>query len=61
MVKLTLKDYAYILIIVLLLNFCVFSFREHKYNCMVGGGGIHPKCNAASPIYQRMNNGRVYK
>lgn len=60
--KLSIKDYAYILILVLLLNSCIFSYREYAgYNCMVKGGGIHPKCSQSSPVYQRMNRGRVYK
>ena len=53
--KLELKDYAYILIIVILLNFCILSIKENKYNCGTKGGGIHPKCNMGSPKYQRMN------
>lgn len=57
---LTSKDYAYLIIIIILLHQCIFSFREYS-SCFHKSGAIHPKCNPATVIGQKFLYGGVYK
>lgn len=58
MIKLALKDYVYIILIVLLLNFCIFSYREYGHCANNPGGSIHPEC--ISPVKaQRFRYGYI--